>query len=729
MILIPNNTDEAIPIQVSVDGEVTDNYTYNNNLVTIPVSDTEGDITINAKVALGNVFTSYALMTGKKDNESFKDVIAIVNEKVNGFTLNVPETVSSSTISVSGTAPASQSIDIYLENEKVDTVTASKAGNWNTELKLANPEDGIAYEVKAECITEQGILSKEALVLYETGLPEVIECKMEYTEHKVKKTLNMLETEGKLPRVWFEPGTPFDFTLKIDNDDQVDKVYITSTRNNQKRYLEAVYDEKTDTYKTDGTFSDDPRYVPGIIGIEYVKKQRDIYADQSYPYLEAKMNDYADQVATASTELVNDENNYHIAVSLDTLLNHAQGISDSTVDFWASVYDAQFDGDLSKWMGLGKDIAKFVAKTESGEDVEYFFPDMEDYSGVSQFVYVVHEISSNKYIKYTIKYIGKEVTDSDFMEAVNTALPMVGKITGMYLKQQDINRDMDVLREEVLMNTSLSEKEMNQSLARVESLRHDETMFMLMTTIMPMVLSAAIMTTGGFALPFAVFSGMLSMMSATAPVFWELRENMIKENRYCSALPDVSWNQIKQFALKWVIDPSGYVYDIDTNEPLSGVTTTAYYTEYDGSEEFWDTTPQSDEYGTIWNSDEYDQENPMITTESGKYAWDVPEGWWRVKYEKDGYETTWSEWMTVPPIQTEVNVGMKSTSGSLLGDINNDKSVDAKDLTALARHLAKIEVITDSARLKAADTNKDGSVTAVDLTQLAKYVARIISSF
>ena len=96
---------------------------------------------------------------------------------------------------------------------------------------------------------------------------------------------------------------------------------------------------------------------------------------------------------------------------------------------------------------------------------------------------------------------------------------------------------------------------------------------------------------------------------------------------------------------------------------------------------------------------------------------------------KDGYETTWSEWMTVPPIQTEVNVGMKSTSGSLLGDINNDKSVDAKDLTALARHLAKIEVITDSARLKAADTNKDGSVTAVDLTQLAKYVARIISSF
>ena len=250
VIRIPNNTDETIPIQVNVDGKITDQYTYKNNLVTIPVSEKEGTITINAKVALGDTFTSYAMMTGKKDKESFEDVIAIVNEKVNGFTLNVPETVTSSTINVSGTAPAAQSIDIYLEGEKAETVTASKAGNWSAELKLPNPEAGIAYEVKADCTAEQGTASKEALVLYEPGLPEVIECKMDYTEHNVKKTLDMLETEGKLPRVWFEPGTPFDFTVKIDNDNLVDKVYITSTRNKQKRYLEAVYDKTTDTYKT-----------------------------------------------------------------------------------------------------------------------------------------------------------------------------------------------------------------------------------------------------------------------------------------------------------------------------------------------------------------------------------------------------------------------------------------------------------------------------------------------
>ena len=33
---------------------------------------------------------------------------------------------------------------------------------------------------------------------------------------------------------------------------------------------------------------------------------------------------------------------------------------------------------------------------------------------------------------------------------------------------------------------------------------------------------------------------------------------------------------------------------------------------------------------------------------------------WQVKYEKDGYETAYSEWLPVPPPQTEVNIGMRS---------------------------------------------------------------------
>ena len=62
------------------------------------------------------------------------------------------------------------------------------------------------------------------------------------------------------------------------------------------------------------------------------------------------------------------------------------------------------------------------------------------------------------------------------------------------------------------------------------------------------------------------------------------------------------------------------------------------------------------------------------------------------------------------------------------GDVNGDGVVDAKDLTALARHVARIEAITDETLLKNADVTGEGDVTAADLTKLARFVARIINT-
>lgn len=102
------------------------------------------------------------------------------------------------------------------------------------------------------------------------------------------------------------------------------------------------------------------------------------------------------------------------------------------------------------------------------------------------------------------------------------------------------------------------------------------------------------------------------------------------------------------------IDPSGYVYEgVNTNR-IEGVTATIYYKE-----------DVEDMYGDFhenivkWDAEEYAQENPLFTDENGYYRWDVPQGLWQVKFEKEGYETTYSEWLPVPPPQLEVNIAMK----------------------------------------------------------------------
>ncbi len=136
---------------------------------------------------------------------------------------------------------------------------------------------------------------------------------------------------------------------------------------------------------------------------------------------------------------------------------------------------------------------------------------------------------------------------------------------------------------------------------------------------------------------------------------------------------------------KPVRDPSGFVYEAVNSNRLEGVTATCYYKE-----------TVEDMYGdlheniVVWDAENYAQENPLFTDAEGKYAWDVPQGLWQVKFEKEGYETTRSEWLPVPPPQLEVNVGMTQLRQPVVSrvkaypeaiDITFDKYMDPQTLT------------------------------------------------
>lgn len=97
-----------------------------------------------------------------------------------------------------------------------------------------------------------------------------------------------------------------------------------------------------------------------------------------------------------------------------------------------------------------------------------------------------------------------------------------------------------------------------------------------------------------------------------------------------------------------LIDPSGFVYEAVLTNRLEGVTTTCYQQE-NGSV-------------VVWNAEDYSQQNPLKTDKTGFYRWDVPQGLWQVKYEKEGYETAYSDWLPVPPPQLDVNIGMKQST-------------------------------------------------------------------
>lgn len=95
-------------------------------------------------------------------------------------------------------------------------------------------------------------------------------------------------------------------------------------------------------------------------------------------------------------------------------------------------------------------------------------------------------------------------------------------------------------------------------------------------------------------------------------------------------------------------DPSGYVYEAVFSNRMPNVTATVYQ--------------KINDEAVLWNAEDYSQQNPLLTDDNGFYRWDVPQGLWQVKYEKEGYETTYSDWLPVPPPQLDVNVGMKQSA-------------------------------------------------------------------
>lgn len=158
--------------------------------------------------------------------------------------------------------------------------------------------------------------------------------------------------------------------------------------------------------------------------------------------------------------------------------------------------------------------------------------------------------------------------------------------------------------------------------------------------------------------------------------------------------------------IKPIIDPSGYIYEAVASNRLSGVTVTCY-------EKVTKLDQYDEEYTEIhqWAAEEFDQINPMITDDMGQYAWDVPGGLWRVKAERDGYETVYSDWLVVPPPQLDVNLGMVSYEQPVISSV--DAGTDLVEIT-FSKYMRAELLTADNIAFTAEGQPLAGTITLPD---------------
>ncbi len=147
--------------------------------------------------------------------------------------------------------------------------------------------------------------------------------------------------------------------------------------------------------------------------------------------------------------------------------------------------------------------------------------------------------------------------------------------------------------------------------------------------------------------------------------------------------------------MRYLIDPSGIAYEFLPSNPIEGVTAEIYYKDENGKE-------------VLWNAVDYEQLNPQITDSAGWFAWDVPEGEWKIKLTAEGYESAESEWLPVLPVQVNVNLNMKSKAAA---ELSSAEFNSTRATITFTKHMQDKSISKDSLYL----TDKDGKVIPTEI--------------
>ena len=162
----------------------------------------------------------------------------------------------------------------------------------------------------------------------------------------------------------------------------------------------------------------------------------------------------------------------------------------------------------------------------------------------------------------------------------------------------------------------------------------------------------------------------------------------------------------------WIWDPSGYVYEVVPENRIEGVTATVFYLDEATGE--W----------ALWDAEWYEQENPLLTDSEGKYAWDVPPGLWKVSYQKQGYDTAYSNEMTVPPPRTEVNIPMESIASSSVLSIKPDAAGQYVEIT-FDKYMLTSTITTEM--IKVSDNEGNDLAGSLEYTGTVQYEGRDVA--
>lgn len=680
-IKIPSGT-ELIPDTFTMNNQPYEAEFDENGYIYIPVQNTSGRISFGLNISDIEYLMTYAQMIYRHSGIEKTETIGIVNIEENLLTINAPDEISKETFTVSGITNPQQRVSLYLDGDKIGDVIASKTGIYSKQLTLENPQENGIYEIEARTVSHGLETKASAYTTFTQEATEITECTMYYRNN----AYDLLELGGKRPIISWAANTSFTFSVKFTNADRIDEVNIVSTKSGETVKLPGVWDRRKQAFIAVGF----DNYVPGAINVEYLKKEDNIFTNAALTYEKSHYD--GEGISGFETKVEMDE-----STEFYYLYEHEEDPTFEVTDnFSKTVLDGRTAYISKEPVYIRKDHSCFACREmyvlqNDGRYTMYR-------TGVGlrggQQAKALYAADPFEEVYKSTKKLYDLLTDlpEEDQEArlylvlnryIEKALDAVDPSSNEKLELELLQKELDAYKEIAKMSKAFNQ--INIYIKQSFTFSNDSELGEFYPDDLRDHLKDEMVNTVNAMKDCSkqVSNDILKhvMDELTKKHFWggdSLIERIVK-NLY----KDYEKTKVN-FHPKYSIDPSGYVYEAVESNRLENVKTTIYYKDSEKGEP------------CLWDAEEYDQKNPLYTDSAGFYAWDVPEGFWQVKYEMDGYETAYSEWLPVPPPQTEVNIGVVSKAKPVVESVNGyQKAIEVKfskymDIESLTEDTIKV---------------------------------------
>ena len=572
------------------------------------------------------------------------------------LTIAVPESVNEFTAEVYGLAAKGEEVTIYVNDTVAGTLTASvHTGKYKGSVVLPSGNNGDSYTIYAQC----GSITTDAVyTTYSSEEPVVKNAVMKYNQHSsAAETLDVTDvlTQGTSPVISYNPSYPMSFEITATNNEKIGRMFITSTKGSEMKYMEAFYDEKTGLWVASGYFDDNNhQYVPGSLNISIIEKETIVLDEntdtEQYDKLESLPQEYLDNSSIDVLQQTDD------AVVAQINLSDGENTDDCKVYFADHEDGVYIDGNYQtaekiaenpEKYGFEQSIVKYV---EDGQVYSYYTKTI-NHKDVEATMLMnfgnALEFANDFWTGKTILRICESDPDNIAVDLLNDYSTATFGEIAEEIFGEEFGKGYGFIGNVLSLGSDFAKYAEELQMA-------DENVFFegAATALFYAKLANTIAFDSPFVnlLPFPI-SAILSIGLSHTIDFVE---------KYLIELMEDDMEFSLSGFIRFIIDPSGIVYEAVIGNPVEGVTVTAYYLD-----------PETGE--TIkWDAEDYDQMNPLLTNAEGKYVWDVPEGQWKVVCEKEGYTTVETEWMDIPPVRTDVNIMMISQEAPKLETVEKN---------------------------------------------------------